>query len=113
MQPSTNGDNGGGRGPSGRFAKGNRGGPGNPHARRVARLRSILLKTVTEDDLQGIVAMLVQKAKDGDLAAAREVLNRLVGKPDYGPDPDRVGLDGLKLKAEKHDAERASFLAGT
>src|SRR5262245_18489356 len=34
----------------GRFAKGNRGGTGNPFARRVARLRTLLLEIVSEDD---------------------------------------------------------------
>ncbi len=36
-QPSTNGSNG--RDGSGRFAKGNKGGPGNPFARQVVMLR--------------------------------------------------------------------------
>ena len=79
-QPSPNGGNGQ-RGAHGRFAKGNAGGPGNPYARRVAELRSLILEAVTDDDLREIVKTLVKSAKDGDIAAAREVLNRLVGKP--------------------------------
>ena len=47
--PSTNGRNG-----RGQFAKGNPGGPGNPLARRTARLRSALLRTVTPDDIQRV-----------------------------------------------------------
>src|SRR5438067_2077329 len=34
----------------GRFVKGNRGGPGNPFARRVAELRRELLEAVSADD---------------------------------------------------------------
>ena len=77
--PSTNGSNG--RDTNGRFAKGNPGGTGNPHAQKVARLRSLILESVTEDDLRAIVAILVKRAREGDLAAIRELFNRLVGSP--------------------------------
>ena len=77
--PSTNGSNG--RGAGGRFAVGNAGGPGNPHGRRVAQLRAALLDAVTDDDLQAIVAKLVEMAKGGDLRAMKEVLDRTLGKP--------------------------------
>ncbi len=80
MKPSSpNGANG--RDQHGRFAPGNAGGPGNPHAQQVAKLRAALLDAVTEDDLREIVAALVQAAKMGDTAAAREVLDRTIGKP--------------------------------
>lgn len=79
MLPSQNGGNG--RGSHGRFLAGNAGGPGNPYARRVARLRSALLDAVTDDDLRAIVKVLVDRAKGGDLAAIREVLDRMVGRP--------------------------------
>lgn len=79
MEPSANGSNG--RGTGGRFAAGNAGGPGNPHAARVAQLRATLLAAVTDDDIRAIVATLVAQAKGGDLAAIRELLDRLLGKP--------------------------------
>src|SRR5436190_12447126 len=79
--PSTNGSNGAqpadaapsrngadGRDARGRFAKGNRGGPGNPYARRVAQLRTLLLEIITEDDLRGVLCKLVERARAGDLA---------------------------------------------
>ena len=78
-QPSPNGPNG--RDRRGRFAKGNPGGPGNPHARHVAQLRSAMLEAVSEKDIAIIIERLVDAAKGGDLAAAREILNRTVGKP--------------------------------
>ena len=74
--PSPNGDNG--RDAGGRFTQGNAGGPGNPLARRVARLRAELLRA--------IVAALVAKAKQGDTVAAREVLDRAIGKAAEGID---------------------------
>jgi hypothetical protein len=74
----------------GRFAPGNRGGPGNPFARRVADLRRALLDTVTPDDLQAITRQLIAKAREGDVAAARLVLAYTLGKPAAAVDPDRV-----------------------
>jgi hypothetical protein len=60
---------------------GNRGGPGNPHARRVGELRSALLEAVTPADLKAVVRALIKKAKGGDVPAAREVIERTLGKP--------------------------------
>jgi len=64
-----------------RFAKGNRGRPGNPYASKVARIRAFL-DAVTEQDIRAIVAKLVEEAKAGNLAAAREILQRTIGSPD-------------------------------
>jgi hypothetical protein len=47
---------GDGRHKGGRFAKGNSGGPGNPHGKHVALLRSAILATVTIEDIQGSLA---------------------------------------------------------
>ena len=69
-----------GRTPRGQFAKGNPGGPGNPYARRTAALRSALLDAVTEADIRAVALTLVARAKDGDMAAIRELLDRLIGK---------------------------------
>lgn len=76
--PSPNGANG--RDASGRFVKGWKGGPGNPYVRHVAAIRSVLMSAVSDDDLRAIVSTLVEKAKAGDVMAAREVLDRLLGK---------------------------------
>ena len=90
--PSPNGSNG--RDASGRFVKGWKGGPGNPHARRVADIRSVLMSAVSDDDLRAIVSTLVEKAKAGDVMAAREVLDRLLGKAKVAvavePEPQRT-----------------------
>jgi hypothetical protein len=50
----------------GRFARGNPGGPGNPHAKRTFLLRAALLEAVTEDDIRAIAHGLVTKARSGD-----------------------------------------------
>ena len=71
--PSPNGSNG--RTENGRFTVGNTGGPGNPHATKVGKLRSALLNAVTESDIQEIVTKLVALAKAGDLAATKILLD--------------------------------------
>lgn len=76
--PSPNGSNG--RDTGGRFAKGNAGGPGNPHARRVGQLRTAMLRAVTPADMRAVVAKLVEEAKAGSVPAALGVIDRCVGK---------------------------------
>jgi len=78
-QPSPNGSNG--RASNGTFAKGNTLGQGNPHGSAVNRLRTLLLESVTDDDLKAVVSKLVTMAKGGDLAAIKELFDRLLGKP--------------------------------
>jgi hypothetical protein len=78
--PSTNGSNG--RSTGGRFAKGNPGGPGNPHARRAARLRAAMYKAVTPADLRDVISALLSSAKGGDVSAAKELMQRLLGPPE-------------------------------
>ncbi len=64
----------------GRFATGNKGGPGNPYSKKVNMLRAALLEAVTVKDIKIIAGKLIQKAKKGDLLAIKELLNRTIGK---------------------------------
>jgi hypothetical protein len=102
--PSTNGPNG--RGTGGRFAKGNAGGPGNPHARRVARLRSALFKAVTPEDLRDVVTALLTSAKGGDVSAARELMQRLLGPAEAVDLMER--LDALEAKIQQLNETRGA-----
>ena len=77
--PSTHGRDG--RDRQGRFARGNREGRGNPLAGRAAKLRAIALEAVTFEDMRTVIKKLVALAKEGDVAAARELLNRVLGPP--------------------------------
>lgn len=69
------------RSPSGRFLPGNQGGPGNPHAAQVSRLRAELLRAVTPEDMREVIRALVGLAKSGDVRAIKELLDRVLGKP--------------------------------
>jgi hypothetical protein len=72
------------RGSDGRFAKGNPGGPGNPHARQVARLKSALHEALTEEGIAAVARAMLEKAQEGDVAAARLLLEYSIGKPVAG-----------------------------
>jgi hypothetical protein len=75
--PSDNGTNG--RDHTGRFSTGNRFGRGRPAGARN-ELRQALVESVSEDDIREVVQALIRKAKSGDVAAAREVLDRCCGR---------------------------------
>ena len=66
-----------------KFAKGNKCGKGgNPLQQRSLKLRAALLSAVTTEDIQEIMFNLVEAAKNGNITAAREVLDRTIGKSD-------------------------------
>src|SRR5438874_5282433 len=96
--PTTNGHE-----PNGRGAKGNPGGPGNPFARQVAKLRKVILNRLTEEDLLAITEALLAKAREGSVSAAKLLLAYAIGKPASSPDPDR--LDGQELEHFKQKVE--------
>jgi hypothetical protein len=101
--PIAKGDNGGtveraaGRGPRGRFAPGNVGGPGNPFIRRVAALRRALLEVVSEQDVQDVAVQLVLLSRAGDVAAMKLLLAYAIGKPTEAVDPDSLDLKEWQL----------------
>ena len=99
-----------GRSRKGTFAPGNKIGKGNPHAAKVQKLRSGLLKSVSVADLRAVVQRLVEAAKGGDVSAIKLLFDRLLGPP--------VPLDieeRLKTLEERfsHDAQIAIGKTGT
>ena len=81
------------RQPNGRFAIGNKGGPGNPFARQVAALRQTLLNRATPKDFEEVADQLMKKAKTGDVAAIKLLFQYTLGKPAPSPDPDHLDVD--------------------
>ncbi len=53
--------------------------PAPSPAQRAVAYRRAFLDAVTEDDVRAIGAALLERAKAGDLAAARLILDRVVG----------------------------------
>jgi hypothetical protein len=55
-------------------------------ARRAAEYREALLNAIRPDDVRAIVAAVVKRAKNGDLSAAKLILDRVCGSealPDW------------------------------
>jgi hypothetical protein len=90
-KPSANGGNG--RDGRGRFTVGNLGGPGNPFARRTAQLRKAFLEVANDENVEEVAAMLLSKALEGDVAAAKIWLAYVVGKPVEATNPDTLNHD--------------------
>jgi hypothetical protein len=98
-----------GRDSKGRFTKGNKGGPGNPFARKVAELRKTLVNFVTEDDMKHIAFVLKERAMGGELAAIKLLFQYILGKPNEAVDPDRLDLDEWqKLQETARPAEEVT-----
>jgi hypothetical protein len=85
-----------GRDAGGRFVKGWKGGPGNPYARKVAALRSALIKAIDADKMEKLADSLYRQALAGDVAAATLLLRYCVGVPREAPDPDCLDADEWK-----------------
>src|SRR5689334_4555013 len=103
--PSPTADNG--RLEDGRFGPGNKVAKGNPHARRVAELRSAMLKAVTADDMQTVIAAMLKHAKAGNVPAAKVLLERVLGPPEA---LDLIGrLDALEQRVVEFVQNRAAL----
>jgi hypothetical protein len=100
---------GDGRGPNGKFAVGNKGGPGNPHAASAAKHRAAFWKSIKDSDV-GRALKTIRKVMDDEaakpadrLAAARELLDRVVGKPIQADVLERI--EALELLVAKGGIE--------
>src|SRR6516225_9162891 len=102
-----------GRDTRGRFIAGNKGGPGNPFAHKVAELRKALVNFVTEDDMKHIAFVLKERATGGDLAAIKLLFHYILGKPNETVDPDRLDLDKWqKLQETARPAKEVTEVMG-
>src|SRR5882724_1737172 len=81
------------RTPDGRFAKDNPGGPGNPHARHCARMLALLRASISDEEMVAIIRKQVEKARAGDVSAAKLLLSYKLGKPAAAPNPDEIDRD--------------------
>jgi hypothetical protein len=90
-----------GRDGKGRFTKGNAGGPGNPFARRSAAARKACCEAVSHQDLVEIARALKDRARAGDVAAAKLALAYVVGKPTDVVEPDTLDLQEFQQYEEQ------------
>jgi hypothetical protein len=103
-----------GRDLEGRFAAGNKCGPGNPFARKVAQLRTALVNFVTEEDMKHLAFVLKMRAEGGDMQAMKLLFQYVLGKPAATVDPDRLDVDEWQKMQEKSrpPEEATKVLAG-
>ncbi len=82
---------------NGRFARGNPGGPGNPHARFSAGMLTIARQTMTPEKIAAVFESIYIKALSGDMTAAKLILHYTIGKPGDAPHPDHLERDEWDL----------------
>jgi hypothetical protein len=70
--------------------RGNKGGPGNPFAASVAKLRQAALEIVTPQEIQGVFRVLLLRAQTGHLASIKLLLAYTIGLPAATVDPDEI-----------------------
>src|SRR5581483_10250439 len=95
---------------SGRFIAGTSAGPGNPHARHCAHMMALFRKAISEQDMLAIIFTIRDKAIQGDMTAAKIILNYNLGKPPAAPNPDQLDRnewdgyqkDAMTLDEMKH-----------
>ncbi len=86
-----------GRKSNGQFARGNPGGPGNPHARFSAAMLTIARQTMTPEKIAAVFESIYVKALSGDMTAAKLLLHYTIGKPGDAPHPDHLERDEWDL----------------
>lgn len=114
MKNDTDSNGGNGRGGNGQFAKGNPGGPGNPNVRFLAEYRRKFAEAADVEVVAEAVQVLRKimnnaKAKGADrIAAARELLDRCIGKPTAiltGPDGGPIQFENKIVIDAARDPE--------
>jgi hypothetical protein len=112
-EPLANGQtNGADRGSDGKFAAGNRAavGRGNPGAADVGRHRARFFAALRDDDVERCLrtirrVMGNKKSRDGDrLAAARELLDRVIGRAVQADLLERI--EALEATVNPQEVER-------
>ena len=63
----------------------------DPVALKMAQLRRAVIAAVTEEDVAAVMHALLEKAMDGDMAAARLLLAYRLGRPGATRNPEEHG----------------------
>jgi hypothetical protein len=88
------------------FVPGNPGGPGNPMARELARVRLRLAERVTDDVFDKVVDKLVDMSLQGHLGAIRLLMQYRAGRPDRSVSIDDLEADEMRGWLRKDDLAR-------
>jgi hypothetical protein len=63
-----------------KFEKGNKLGRGNPLGGKIEKLRAAIIASVTPEDFKQIALALLSEARAGNVKAAKELFDRVLGK---------------------------------
>lgn len=108
-KPRTHGSTG--RNSNGQFTEGNKCSVGNASSgdSRSKELKKALYDAVTEEDIKTIVAKLIEKAKDGEVIAIKELFDRLWGRAKQELDIEHSGAisftEALSKATGKDDSD--------
>ncbi len=86
------------REPDGKFAVGNPGGPGRPKGRRESEIRQAASEALTPVVVKSVLRKVAVKALEGNLTAARIVLERALGRPDEAATAHPLDIAAPKLR---------------
>lgn len=86
------------REPDGKFAVGNPGGPGRPKGRRVTEYRRAAEEAVSPEMVRGVLRKVAMQALQGNLTAARIIIERTLGRPAEVPAGEPLDIQPLKLR---------------
>lgn len=110
LVPSTKENNG--RLPNGKFAKGNKCGPGNPYANKLAQLRASFYSVTTPEAIREVAKKLIDTALHGEgvaaIAATKLLFQYVLSTPDGQKIAEAIS-DLNKLK-DKRDDELEPYL---
>ena len=90
MDPAPSCDGGDGRTEKGRFAPGNKYSRGNPLGAKASMFRAAMFECVTREEMQSVIRAVLLEAQNGSIPAAKELLDRLVGKAEAWDLMDRI-----------------------
>jgi hypothetical protein len=86
---------------SGRFAKGHRQpGPGNPAAKHAKALSTMARAAIEPDELRGVLRTLLGLARAGDVAAAKLLFDRVLGRAREEASATALDLGPLESAAD-------------
>lgn len=101
-----------GRTPNGKFAKGNKGGPGNPFAQKLNQLRTAFYEVTTPEAIREVAKKLIDTALHGEgvaaIAATKLLFQYVLSTPDGQKIAEAIS-DLNKLK-DKRDDELEPYL---
>lgn len=82
--------------------------PGNPRLKRLAKYQAAVRNAVTPESLEQVLAKVLELANEGDMLAAKVILDRTLGKVQRLPFTDSMGAVELPIVATAADAIQAS-----